>query len=559
MSEQNCRLYVLILLGVMMVLAPIQVQATPQSSQHPLAFSQQSPPARFLRPPYYGAERVNCVYDHEYPIYSDEEAITTTVGITTTVVHYNGTRWEGTRKSCNVGTPGCYSGHNGIDYDMHYERVLASANGNVTNAGWYSPQNHKSGYGLFVRIDHRNGYQTIYGHLSVVAVDNGTQIADAATGRVIGISGNTGDSSGTHLHFELEPGSYSVNPYGWIGSREIPNDPWPNHPDGIGKVSYDLWAHYPSISNSTVYTSGNSIPAPPDPDPNAAGVVLVDESSTSFTEDPAGCWTSATSGYTNSLRYVSTFTSTQSPGYTACAGTWSLPSLTGQAGDFDLYAYIPTAHATSDGAIYEIHHQGRTNQAVVAQAEFRNGGKHWAYLGKYTFDLNGTESVRLTNVTADEGNGLELAADAIMLVFTGPAPTPTPTPMHTSTPTPPVTTTVEMPVLQGSDDAGHDPGFNCAYSIGSNEIYFGECYDGRNITSGFRFPNVPVPRGATIVEAYIQFTVDGPYEHPLTLRLSGEATGNAQPFSAISRPDNRPRTTASASWNILASDRWELG
>ncbi len=102
------------------------------------------------------------------------------------------------------------------------------------------------------------------------------------------------------------------------------------------------------------------------------------------------------------------------------------------------------------------------------------------------------------------------APQPVLVEIVGATVTPTPTPTPTSTPAPPVTTTVEARVLQGSDDAGHDPGRNCAYSISSNEIYFGECYDGKNITSGFRFPNVPVPRGATIVEAYIRFTVDGP-------------------------------------------------
>lgn len=559
MRNSTYRLIVFFLLGMVAlnVLVPTHAQATMQVAKQLPALFQQQPPDPFLLPPYYGTKQVNSVFDHEYPVYkSNETQITTTVGVTTSVVHYDGTRWS---DPCTIGTPSCYSGHPGIDYATVYERVRASADGNVARAGWHDPRNHGSAFGLWVRIDHQDGYQTIYGHLSVVAVDNGTQIADAATGRIIGISGNTGNSTGSHLHFEARrPGcegdfpSCSANPYGWKSAND---DPWEVY-SGLTGI---LWAQFPSISNSTVYTSGNPIPAPPDPDPNAAGVVLVDESSASFTEDPAGCWTGATGGYTDSLRYVSTFTSTQSPGYTACAGTWSLPFLPGQAGSFDLYAYIPTGHTTTDGAIYEIHHQGQVNQAIVAQAEFRNSGRHWAYLGKYAFDLNGTESVRLTNVTADGVNGLELAADAILLVSTGPAPTPTPTLTPSPTPTPPVTTTVESPVLQGSDDAGHDPGLNCAYSIGSNEIYFGECYNGSSITSGFRFPNVSIPQGATIVNAYIHFTVDGPYDFPLTLSLFGEATGNAQPFSATSRPDNRPRTTASATWNIPAGDHWELG
>jgi hypothetical protein len=385
----------------------------------PLPAVMQQAPTPFLLPPYYETEQANCVFDHEYPVYSSESTITTTASVATTVVHHDGTRWTGTLSSCNLGTPSCYSGHAGIDYSTRYERILASANGIVRHAGWVKPQSHGYGLGLMVRIEHNNnnGYQTVYGHLSAVAVESGTQITDAADGRVIGISGDTGYSDGPHLHFQVEPpgDSRRVNPYGWIGSY---NDPWEQY---SGLTSHDLWSNHPSISNTDVYSSGTAISAPPDPDPTAPGVVLVDESS-GFTENPPNCWTQATGGYSDTLRFTSTFTTTTSPGYSACAGTWSLPSLPGRAGEFNVYAYVPASHATADGAIYTIHHQGQNHQAVVAQAEFLKGAttdiRHWAYLGKYTFDLNGTESIQLTNVTDDEINGLDLAADAVMLVPT---------------------------------------------------------------------------------------------------------------------------------------------
>ncbi len=115
-------------------------------------------------------------------------------------------------------------------------------------------------------------------------------------------------------------------------------------------------------------------------------------------------------------------------------------------------------------------------------------------------------------------------------------------------------------VGSGSDDAGTDPyGGACLYRVNANEIYLGQCPYGQNITSGFRFPNVTLPQGAQIAEAYLEFTVDGPYSDDLTVAFYGENRGNAQPFSSFSRPENRPLTQASATWHIPSSDHWELG
>ncbi len=119
-------------------------------------------------------------------------------------------------------------------------------------------------------------------------------------------------------------------------------------------------------------------------------------------------------------------------------------------------------------------------------------------------------------------------------------------------------TEVQVQIASGPEDAGPEPSV-CAYATSWNEIYFGECTDGSLITSGFRFGNVPVPQNAQIVEAYLEFTVDGPYDVPLQVRIYGEASGDAQPFSDADRPENRPRTQASVLWTIPADDHWELG
>lgn len=84
--------------------------------------------------------------------------------------------------------------------------AYASGTGVVTMAqgGW------NYGYGNVVQIDHGNGYVTIYAHLSQILVSP-CQIV--GQGAVVGLSGNTGNSFGAHLHFEVRIGGSNVNPY----------------------------------------------------------------------------------------------------------------------------------------------------------------------------------------------------------------------------------------------------------------------------------------------------------------------------------------------------------
>lgn len=114
-------------------------------------------------------------------------------------------------------------------------------------------------------------------------------------------------------------------------------------------------------------------------------------------------------------------------------------------------------------------------------------------------------------------------------------------------------------VSASTDDAGPNPVFACSYRTNWNEIYMGECPNQQGIVSGFRFANVNIPAEAQIAEAYLEFTVDGPYTDDLTVAFYGEAGGNARSFSSTRHPDNRPLTQASAQWHIPSSDRWDLG
>lgn len=117
-------------------------------------------------------------------------------------------------------------------------------------------------------------------------------------------------------------------------------------------------------------------------------------------------------------------------------------------------------------------------------------------------------------------------------------------------------------VASGSDDAGRNGTFptGCDYSPAWNEIYLGKCQNGNPIVSGFRFANITVPRGITITQAYLVFTVDGAYNSAITIAFYGEDSANAATFSSTSQPANRTRIGgAFATWPILASDTWVFG
>lgn len=87
--------------------------------------------------------------------------------------------------------------------------VFASASGVVVYAGW-----NDWGYGYMIVIDHGDGWQTLYAHLSAINVGCGQGVRQGA---VIGGVGSTGNSTGPHLHFEMQSDIYGkVNPYNFV-------------------------------------------------------------------------------------------------------------------------------------------------------------------------------------------------------------------------------------------------------------------------------------------------------------------------------------------------------
>jgi LysM repeat protein len=99
-----------------------------------------------------------------------------------------------------------WSGHLGIDIAGSVgDGVFASDAGVIVFSGWSN-----GGYGYMIMIDHGNGYQTLYGHLSAVNAGCGQSVY---SGTYIGALGSTGNSTGPHLHFEVRSLGGFINPW----------------------------------------------------------------------------------------------------------------------------------------------------------------------------------------------------------------------------------------------------------------------------------------------------------------------------------------------------------
>lgn len=95
--------------------------------------------------------------------------------------------------------------HSGIDYRTPLGTPINASDGGIIEETGYDPD----GYGYFVVVNHQNGYSTLYGHLSEIQVKEGQKVTK---GKPIAVSGNTGFSTGPHLHFEVIKTQNGVTP-----------------------------------------------------------------------------------------------------------------------------------------------------------------------------------------------------------------------------------------------------------------------------------------------------------------------------------------------------------
>jgi len=213
----------------------------------------QPAPRGFLTLPFFGPHYVTSLFDHCSPTYVPDGRICRYDGVTSYYKSGQDPEFGGGYAL----TPGqkdflYYDGHDGYDFGLYYEQVLASAPGQVTTAGWYVPDCHTCSSGQTVIINHGNGLQSFYGHLSSIAVGRGQYVA---RGQVLGVSGKSGSATGEHLHFGvyLTGGRGPVDPYGWTGEGA---DPWSRD---LG----DLWLggspRFPDVARPRVGVSAQVV------------------------------------------------------------------------------------------------------------------------------------------------------------------------------------------------------------------------------------------------------------------------------------------------------------
>jgi hypothetical protein len=155
-----------------------------------------------------------------------------------------------------------------------------------------------------------------------------------------------------------------------------------------------------------------------------------------------------------------------------------------------------------------------------------------------------TGSTNLTNLPANGSTMVNpTATTTYTLTATGPGGTATRT-VTVTVPPAGSTVTVETRIAASADDADQKSATGTA-DLGTGELDLGL------LPNGLRF-QLPIPQGATIVRAYVQFTVEDPSTGPTTLTIQGEASDNARPFKTGVKREitNRPRTASSVSWSV---------
>ncbi len=198
--------------------------------------------APFLVPPYHGFVELYSYFDHDLPDFARDGLIVLANGVRAPSVPFNArfgmapdfpAYWSDALRQYLY-----YDGHNGYDFGLVYQPVYAAAAGRVIFAGWNYPGQRVTGYGKMVLIDHGGGYVTLYGHLSRIRVHTGQRVR---SGQEIATSGDTGHSTGPHLHFTVFHNCHPTDPYGWSGQG---SDPLASYQ---GEASHYLWKQVPQI------------------------------------------------------------------------------------------------------------------------------------------------------------------------------------------------------------------------------------------------------------------------------------------------------------------------
>ena len=365
-------------------------------------------PASFLITPYYGTKSINSYYDHTFPL-SQNQNVRYFDGRLGTVANCN----PGFNRAYATATGEClyYDGHEGVDFDTGYETVLAAATGTVSQRGWNDPNNRSIGYGLFVDIQHTVNvggqnvvYTTRYGHLSAITVS----VSDVVqAGQIIGSSGNTGSSTGEHLHFGvLNQNNQNTDPFGWTGGGADPS--------GVGSTCLWVdgeWANYCGGMRRPILAPVNG------------GETQIDDN-----ENNTGGFSKGNGGYPNNAcpNNCADWTRDNNMYYTLVNGTtqdsWARwqPTVPLGGAVYEIFIFIPNvaANTTTWRAPYTIIHADGTTNAIIDQEGSRN---RWISIGSYriTANQNPAPAVYVTDASGETAGTRRVGADSVKFVRRG--------------------------------------------------------------------------------------------------------------------------------------------
>jgi len=339
-----------------------------------------------LRPPFDGTYRITAYFDHDDPNYTED-------GYNWI---YNGERVPATGYPSCTGEPYPYDGHDGWDWSMYKEDVLAAADGVVEFVGWY--------YGLTIVIDHSNNYHTYYSHLNAVqpGVSVGTPVE---AGQLIGESGDSGAEGSWHLHFgvrhgaDWDSGDYSIDPFGWRGSGRDPLF------DFNGEESSCLWAGVP----------GEDI---------SCADIIVEDDGAGWEQYPSldkNCWESGSwqrCDKGNGFRYHWTDVWSPADFWVAWRPWYSCYGQLRYPGYYQVHAFVPAAGDSSKtktgNARYEVHHGYYYNQTTIVPVNQASYSNRWVPLGSYWLwpgQMGGY--VSMYDYTGETSGSRKIVADAL--------------------------------------------------------------------------------------------------------------------------------------------------
>jgi len=293
--------------------------------------------------------------------------------------------------------------HNGIDFALAWAPILAAANGSVDFVGWQNMACHdeddpgctplQAGFGLYVRIDHGpagHAYKTYYAHLSVARRNLGA----VSRNQWIGTSGDSGNSTGPHLHFEVRHADVAVNPDNEGGVRL-----WT---DGEWVVDANPARPLPTLS-----TYGAEIIVDDTPD-NTGGFTKGRGATIACPPDP-NCtqWNRVTTtGYAGDMYWKNDNDNTVD--YWA---QWR-PSLP-QTANYQVFAYIPCTNATSWQVPYTVNNGSSGVLVVIDQLTLCN---QWIGLGFMSSPAGASAYVKVDDATGEAGVVRRIGVDAVKFV-----------------------------------------------------------------------------------------------------------------------------------------------